>query len=300
MRVINSELLLGLRTAYSTLFHARLEGAASVYQRIASRVPSTGRSNTYSGLKGMSGLREWVGPRVIDNLSEFEYEIVNKSFEKTVAIDRDDMEDDNLGAYQLAFDDMFDRGSTHPDELTFASVLAGVDRDCFDGQRFFDSDHPVTEDDGETMGTFSNVQAGAYQPWILMCTRKAIRPFIFQSRKEPQFVAMDNPNDERVFMNKQFVYGVDSRCSTGYGLPQTAFFSQAELTAANYAAARQAITEMVGDGGRKLGLVPDLLLCGPANEGKALKILKNSLGDGGATNEWAGTAEPLMTPWLAA
>jgi len=298
MRVINSELLKGLRTSYSTLFHARLESAPSHYKRICSSVPSTGRSNTYSGLRGMSGMREWVGPRIIDNLSEFTYEIVNKSFEKTVGIMREDMEDDNLGAYQLAFDDMFDRGASHPDELAFENILHGFDRECFDGQSMFDSDHPVLDADGETMGTYSNVQAGAGQPWFLICSKRALRPFIMQNRKDSQFVAMDNPDDERVFMNKQFLYGIDSRRSVGFGLPQTVFASQAELTLANYAAARQAIMEMRGDGGRKLGLVPDLLLVGPANEGKGNKIVKNGLQAGGETNEWAGTAEILVSPWV--
>lgn len=58
--------------------------------------------------------------------------------------------------------------------------------------------------------------------WYLLCLDQPVKPFIYQSRKEPEFVALDNPTDQQAFMRKKFLYGVDSRFEVGYGLWQMA------------------------------------------------------------------------------
>lgn len=62
--------------------------------------------------------------------------------------------------------------------------------------------------------------------WYLLDTNKAIKPIIFQKRKDPQLVAMTDEKDRNVFMNRQYLYGVDMRCNTGYGFWQMAFASK--------------------------------------------------------------------------
>jgi len=69
------------------------------------------------------------------------------------------------------------------------------------------------------------------EQWFLLCTKRPIKPFIFQNRRKPQLVAKDRPNDDNVFWEKEFVYGVDSRCNAGYGLWQLAFGSTGEQEA---------------------------------------------------------------------
>nr|WP_295470261.1 Mu-like prophage major head subunit gpT family protein [Mesorhizobium sp.] len=80
---------------------------------------------------------------------------------------------------------------------------------------------------------------------------------------------------------------------------QMAYGSKQTLNAANYEAARGAITGMTGDHGRPLGLVPDLLVVPPTLEGAGREILKSALVNGGESNKWANSAELLMVPWLA-
>jgi len=96
-----------------------------------------------------------------------------------------------------------------------------------------------------------------------------------------------------------FFYGADLRCNVGYGFPQMAWGSRQTLNAANYAIARAAIQNMKGDGGRPLGLVPNLLVVPPSLESAGRQILNSEYGTGGITNEWKGTAELLVVPWLA-
>jgi phage major head subunit gpT-like protein len=110
---------------------------------------------------------------------------------------------------------------------------------------------------------------------------------------------MDKPTDPNVFMSGDYYYGVDARGNAGLGLWQLAFGSKAELTEANYAAAREAMMSMKGDNGRPMNLKPDLLVCAPVNEGPGKKILEAEYLVGGGTNVYQNTAKLLSTGWLA-
>ncbi|MNR64851.1 Mu-like prophage major head subunit gpT [compost metagenome] len=50
------------------------------------------------------------------------------------------------------------------------------------------------------------------------------------------------------------------------------------------------------DGGRPLGITPNLLVVPPALEAQALKLVVKDANDG---NPWAGSAKVLVCPWLA-
>ena len=57
--------------------------------------------------------------------------------------------------------------------------------------------------------------------WYLDYIGAPIKPFVFQNRKRPDFVALDNPNTtESVFMRKKLAYGVEARYNAGYGFWQ--------------------------------------------------------------------------------
>jgi phage major head subunit gpT-like protein len=187
---------------------------------------------------------------------------------------------------------------SQPDTLLFGLLKNGFSTLCYDGQNFFDSDHPVIGADG-TVTSVSNTGGGAGTPWFLLDTTRAIKPLINQTRKAPQFVAKDDPRDDRVFMNKEFLYGVDERRNVGFGFWQMAYGSKSTLDAAAYATARAAIGSYKGDHGRPLGLTPNLLVVPPSLESAGRKILNSENASGGETNEWKGTAELLVVPWLA-
>jgi phage major head subunit gpT-like protein len=67
-------------------------------------------------------------------------------------------------------------------------------------------------------------------PWIdadaddyyVLCTKSEVKPIIFQLRKSPEFVGIENPDAEHVFKYNEFLYGVDDRFAVGYGDPRTA------------------------------------------------------------------------------
>ena len=76
-----------------------------------------------------------------------------------------------------------------------------------------------------------------------------------------------------------------------------AYASKADLTKVNYEAARKAMAELKKDNGKPLGVSGTHLVVPPALEGDGRRLLKAVL-EAGATNEWAGSAELIVTPHL--
>lgn len=287
-----------LRIGFKTNFQAGLGRASSQWRRVATRVPSSSKAERYGWLGKVPQVREWIGDRIIRNLMEHDYEIKNRPFELTIGVDRDDIEDDSLGTYAPLFEEMGQSTEEHPDNLVFSLLKAGFDTKCFDGQYFFDTDHPVLGADGST-ASVANTDGGSGTPWFLLCTKRALKPIIYQDRKSFEFVAMDDPTDPNVFNRKEFVYGVDGRNNVGFGFWQMGWGSGQTLNASNYEKARVGLSSMKSDYGKPLGLVPDLLVVPPALEGAGRDVLKSALVNGGETNKWAGTADLLVVPWLA-
>lgn len=295
--IVNRGTLTSAFTGFKTIFNGAFKTAQSDYAKIAMTVPSSTSQETYAWLGETTRFREWVGDRVIQGLGTHDFTIKNKSWENTIGVKRDAIEDDQLGIYTPLFQQLGMDAATHPDELVFALLKAGFSTRCYDGQYFFDTDHPVIA--GGSPTSVSNMQAGSGEPWFLIDDTKAVKPIIFQKRRDYEFTAMDSMTDEAVFSRKEYRYGVDARVNVGFGLWQTCFGSKADLTSASYGAARAAMMGMKGDQAKPLNIRPTLLVVPPSLEGKALEILNAERTSAGATNVYKGTAQLLVTPWLA-
>jgi phage major head subunit gpT-like protein len=296
--IISNASLDALRVGFKTEYQSGLGMVAPLKDKIAMTIKSTLSENRYGWLQQMPGMREWVGARVVQNIAENGYAILNKHFEQTIGVDANDIDDDNLGQYSMLMRRMGEVVAGQVEQLVWEALKNGFTTNCFDGQFFFDTDHPVVLADGST-GTYANTDGGAGVAWFLLCTNQSVKPIIYQERKPATFTTKDKQTDDNVFNERRYIYGSDMRCNVGYGFPQMAWGSKQPLNAANYGIARAAIQSMKGDGGRPLGLVPNLLVVPPSLESVALKLLNSELGTGGETNEWKGTAEPLIVPWLA-
>lgn len=294
--IINNSNLSALFVAFNAAFKDGLGAAPSQYEKISMNIKSNTSANTYPWLGDLPSMREWLGDRLIKNLKSHDYTIKNKPFEVTIGVKRDDLEDDTFGMYTPVFQDLGNQAVLHPNQLVFEQLKKGHERVCYDGQYFFDTDHPMGE------ASVSNALApgsDAGAPWYLLCTTRPIRPIIFQERRPYTLTRLDSPNDENVFMRNEFLYGLDARVNVGYGLWQLAIRSTHPLTNESYAAARAAMGSFNNDAGDPLGLVPNLLVVPPTLESAARKVVVSAVAGNGATNEWAGSAELLVSPWLA-
>lgn len=295
---INSANLDALRVGFQAAFQSGLEMAAPQSSLMAMEIPSTTKEERFGWVGKMPNAREWLGDRQIQNFSEFDYTIKNKDWELTIGVDRNAIEDDTFGVYNPLFQEMGQSTIGHRETLLWSTLKNGFTSNAFDGQSFFSTSHPVLDVNGN-VATYANTDGGAGTPWFLAVTKRTIKPIVWTNRKPWNFIAKDNVNDENVFMKKEFLYGADARYNVGYGFPQLCWGSKQTLNAANYAIARNAILSMKADFGRPLGLVPDTIFVPPGNEQAARQVVKNMQQASGATNEWYGTAEVAVVPWLA-
>lgn len=291
--IINQAALSSIYKSFKTIFNEAFQAVVPLYEKAAMVVPSSVREETYAWLGAFPKMREWIGDRHIKNLSLQSYNIRNKDWEATIEVDRNDIEDDGIGVYGPIIAELGRASAQHPDELVFTLLKDGFTTPCYDGQYFFDTDHPVGG------ASVSNFGGGAGTPWYLLDVGRAIKPLIFQSRREVEFVSKDMPDDEHVFMKKKYIYGVDRRDNAGFGLWQLAYASKDTLNAANYGNARAAMMAVKDEEGSPLWITPNLLIVPPSLEAQARDILMNERDASGATNKWRNTAELLVVPWLA-
>jgi phage major head subunit gpT-like protein len=299
--IITSAVLNTLRTALRDEFRIRMSEleARFLWKILATIIPSSTASNTYGWLGAFPQMRKWVGDRVIKDISESAYQITNEKWEATLGVDRTHIEDDNLGQYRVLSRDMADEYERFMNRHLASLISGGFANLCYDGQPFFDTEHPVypdTDGSGEAEEVSNIIGTGAESgsPWALLSLSGSLKPFIVQQRTQPEFEEITDPKSDRTFMQDKYLYGIRYRGSWGYGLWQQAVGSKAALNAASYEAARLAMQTFKRDGGDPLGIVPTHLIVSPTNEAAARAILARELINGGESNPNYHTAELVV------
>lgn len=286
-------------TSIRTIFNTSLLNAKTTYGQVSMTISSTGRNNTYPKLSDIPKMREWVGERQVNRLERDAFVITNRKFENTIAVPKEDIEDDQVGLYSTLSNEFGQSAAELADELVWELLPAGFATEHYDGQYFFDTDHPVEDENGNEISV-SNFGGGSGTAWYLIDTSRALKPFIFQDRTAAEITPKTALTDDNVFHNDEFLWGARRRCAAGYGAWQVIYASKQDLTAANYAAARAAMRSMKGPKGRKMNLTPKLLVVPPTLEDAAKEILEVERNAAGATNKWRNTADLHVENYLAA
>ncbi|WP_434352996.1 Mu-like prophage major head subunit gpT family protein [Psychrobacter sp. HD31] len=289
MALVNTQTLKLLDTAVKKSFNKGIDSVESEYQKLATTIPSSKGSNTYGWLGEMPDMVEWIGERTIKDIKTHSYSIKNKKFEGSISVDAVDIEDDDCGFLAPLAESLGARGQQHPDKLVFQTMKEGETSLCYDGQNFFDTDHPVYENhDGTgavTVVSNFDYDANSTEPfWYLLDTKKPLKPFIFQSRTKLVLTAMTKLDDESVFMKDVFRWGTRVRQNSGYGFWQMAYKSNKPLTAENLNAAIAKMQSQTADGGRELNISPTLLVVPPTLRAQARELVKADKDANGATN----------------
>jgi phage major head subunit gpT-like protein len=291
--IINTSNLATLFQSYNAAFKKGLKLGETEWQSIATLVPSSSESNLYAFLGQFPKLRKWIGDRIIKSMATHDYSVKNEDFESTVGVSRNKIDDDQYGVFSTLFEEMGYAAKVHPDEIIFALLLLGESELCYDGQPFFDANHPVKG------GVASNYDSsGGGNLWCLMDTKRPLKPMIFQKRQDYKFQAFTKMSDEHVFKTKEFVYGVDARVNAGFGLWQLAYGSKNTLNQTNFDAYQQAMMELKSDEGRPLGVKPNLLVCGPSNHAAARSLILTEKLANGATNPLYKAVDVHVSPYM--
>lgn len=290
--------LRGIYTSLSTIFNQAMAATPAFYQTIAMTVNSTTFANQYPRLDDLPGFREWIGDRIAHDVGASLYQIINRDFEKTIKIRKKQIEDDQVGIFTPMAAQFGQDGASFPDTLVWPLFKKGETVTCYDGQYYFDTDHPGYNEQGNQISV-SNYTAGAQPAWYLIDDTQVIKPMIWQSRKPIKLTQMFDEKDPNVFWRAEYIWGADTRGNAGFGMWQFAYKSKAELTQANYDAARTAMQSIRRRDGQIQAIRPVKLLVPPALEATARKIVEAALINGGDTNVWAKTATVVVIPHLA-
>lgn len=154
---VTDSTLSAITTGYNVQFRQGLTAMtqAMPWMMIANETTSTDATTVYP-IKGRAAkMREWKGARVAREHQIYGYSLPNKKFEDTILVQLTDIEDDKYALYNSQMQDLGAAAGRLPYDEVVAAVIAGDSTACYDGEYFFDTDHPQDPFGGSST-TWSN------------------------------------------------------------------------------------------------------------------------------------------------
>ena len=134
---INRAILEQFYFSVSAAFMDGLGTAESQYGKIAMTVPSSTKENVYPWLGTLPSMQKWAGDRIIRNLKAHKYSIESEKFEMTIAVKRDDIEDDQVTASTAPCSATWARQARLPsNQLVFGALKKVMNLRVGSGQYF--------------------------------------------------------------------------------------------------------------------------------------------------------------------
>ena len=281
----------GLKATFESAYESFPGNAYSrFFDACVTEIPSTAQSEKYGWLGGFPAVREWVGDKQAGTVTDYNYSITNKDWEMTIDIDRDEIDDDQLGRLEPRIRMMAQNMKSYRGYLAAQALVAGTSGLAYDAAAFFANRTSPNDNllagSGETLAYIkTDIQlaraamqefqddkgqplglemdtivvpsglealmleavksttnpggdgAGIYNPanswiknviclpglsdqddWYGMCCGMALRPIIYQNRKDVSLVL----DDTQVKRNRKLIYSAESRGNVGYGFFQMA------------------------------------------------------------------------------
>lgn len=129
------------RRDLTATFNRAVRAAVPFFPRICNVSPSNGFDEAYGWFGAMPAVREWLGDRIFNEMNAASVTVVNKDWENSLLIKRNDFEDDRLAQYGVPLQLLGTEAAFHPDLLVFDLFINGETGLAFDGQPFFDTAH---------------------------------------------------------------------------------------------------------------------------------------------------------------
>lgn len=139
---------------------------------LAMRTTSDGAYEKYGWLGDIPGIRQWIGAKKFRELLDFNYEIRNLPFYGGFMIDKNDLRDDKLGAYEMRVRDLPVKMEEYKRQLISKLITGGTTGKAFDGIAFFSDATGVRTIDnllgGTGVDTLAKIRADILQAIIAM------------------------------------------------------------------------------------------------------------------------------------
>ncbi len=125
--LLNTANLANMFTAFSLQYQGGYGRAEIFWRTLATLVSSSTETMTYAWMDRIPKLREWVGPKVPQNLAaRGPRVVVNKPFELTLQVPKHKIQDDTFGIFAPYAADMGYQASKWPDDVVGAKLLRRV------------------------------------------------------------------------------------------------------------------------------------------------------------------------------
>jgi len=188
---VNAENVQAIFWTLKTNFNNAFDAAPSTWEKLATKVPSSGRENIYAWLERFPRMQKWIGEKNAKALAAHGYTVVNDDWEATVEVDRNDIEDDQLGLYAPQAQNAGFSAKQLPDEIVIDLVNHGFANPCYDGQSFFSNAHVVA---GKAVSNYSNLPLSIAGQPAAMKTYGAVRTAMRKITDEEGRPLNINPN----------------------------------------------------------------------------------------------------------
>lgn len=146
--LVNRGAIESIFTGLKTIFNNTLKAQPGTWQATAMEVQSTGAGEDYAWLSRFPKMRKWVGEKFIKVLEAGKFYKKNEDWEVTIAVDRNDIEDDRLGIYNTQAMGAGESAAELRDIIVDDLKNGAFTNTCMDGQYFYDTDHPLKNSDG--------------------------------------------------------------------------------------------------------------------------------------------------------
>lgn len=142
--LITKAVLAALQTSVSFIFRSAYRDTPTPVDTLATVVGSTHSIETYGWMQRLLAMREWIGPRVKQGLQTQAYTLKNRSFEATLAVDKEEIEDDSLGLFEPRAQELGRIAARIWFQLLVDALIAGTTTGLgFDSLSFFNASHTL-------------------------------------------------------------------------------------------------------------------------------------------------------------
>lgn len=144
-----------LTAGLKTIFFNAYKSVTPIYTQLTTEVTSNNSSEEYGWLGATPELRKWIDERAPKGIKENGFVLKNEDFEASIEVDRNAIDDDQYGHIKTRISQMgIQAGKGYDKHLASVIEENGL---CYDGQNFFDTDHP--QEDGTTQANLFTSKA---------------------------------------------------------------------------------------------------------------------------------------------
>lgn len=139
---------------FSTVYQDVFDSTPSFADQFIMEVPFTTRALMIGWADKIPQVREWLGPRVIQNMNVHKQTVLANKYEVTMGIPEEDIEDDQVGLYVPQAKLIAEAMKRFPEKML--TKLIESNPNTYDGQPFYSDAHPI-DTTGAIPGTQSNI-----------------------------------------------------------------------------------------------------------------------------------------------